>query len=116
MWIKNSDDRNEQEPLTALTALGLGQTMFGFAVRTLKARRKLASLFCTSANASPSELDTLVTAKEKANMLALGKKILGALLVLAGLSDLFVREPAHTITGPLLIIGGVALFLWGMRA
>jgi hypothetical protein len=63
-----------------------------------------------------SKLDTLVTAKEKANMLALGKKILGALLVLAGTSDLFVREPAHTITGPLLIAGGVALFLWGMRA
>jgi hypothetical protein len=49
-------------------------------------------------------------------MLALGKKILGALLVLAGISDLFVREPAHTITGPLLIAGGVALFLWGIRA
>jgi hypothetical protein len=29
MWIKNSNDHNEQEPLTALTALGLGQTMFG---------------------------------------------------------------------------------------
>ena len=85
----------------------------------LQGSSKLASLFCTNANAtsaSPSELDTLVTAKEKANMLALGKKILGALLVLAGLSDLFVREPAHTITGPLLIAGGVALFLWGMRA
>lgn len=63
-----------------------------------------------------SQGHTLVTAKEKANMLALGKKILGALLVLAGLSDLFVREPAHTITGPLLIAGGVALFLWGLRA
>jgi hypothetical protein len=66
---------------------------------------------------TPSKaFDTLATAKEKANMLALGKKILGALLVLAGLTDLFVREPAHTITGPLLIAGGVALFLWGMRA
>ena len=51
--------------------------------------------------------------------MALGKKILGVLLVVDAINFLFIREPrnqtADIVTGVVLFVGGVALFLWGMR-
>jgi hypothetical protein len=77
MWIKNSDDRNEQEPLTVLTALGLGQTMFGFAVRTLKARRKLASLFLYERQRQPERIRYSCHGKGEGQYVGVGEKDIG---------------------------------------
>jgi hypothetical protein len=45
---------------------------------------------------------------------ALGKKILGVLIALGGVSVLTSDTP-HVVTGLLSFAGGVALFFWGMR-
>ena len=45
---------------------------------------------------------------------ALGKKILGVLIALGGVSPL-TRDTPDVVSGLLMFAGGVALFFWGMR-